>query len=116
MVSKGEDPFRTTERVLQTFPLPDLKGKNVLIKPNAARLAFPGEGVTTHPSVVAATIKHLKKQGARRIVIGESCIFGVNAQEAFRVTGMKEISEKSKVELLDLDQGAPMEIPIPGEG
>ena len=81
MVSKGEDPFRTTERVLQTFPLPDLKGKNVLIKPNAARLAFPGEGVTTHPSVVAATIKHLKKQRARRIVIGESCIFGVDAQE-----------------------------------
>ena len=55
MVSRGKDPFRTTERVLQTFPLPDLKGKNVLIKPNAARLAFPGEGVTTHPSVVAAT-------------------------------------------------------------
>jgi uncharacterized protein (DUF362 family) len=114
MVSKGANPFRTTERVLQTVPLPDLKGKNVLIKPNAARLAFPGEGVTTHPSVVAATIKHLKKQGAHRIVIGESCIFGVNAQEAFRVTGMKEISENSKVELLDLDQGAPMEIPIPG--
>ena len=114
MVLKGKDPFRTTERVLQRFPLPDLKGKNVLIKPNAARLAFPGEGVTTHPSVVAATIKHLKKQGARRIVIGESCIFGVNAQEAFRITGMKEISETSKVDLVDLDQGVPMEIPVPG--
>jgi uncharacterized protein (DUF362 family) len=114
MVSKGEDPFRTTERVLQTFPLPDLKGKNVLIKPNAARLAFPGEGVTTHPSVVAATIEHLKKQGADRIVIGESCIFGVNAQEAFRATGMKDVSEKGNVELLDVDQGSPMEILIPG--
>ena len=114
VVLKGKDPFRTTERVLQAFPLPDLKGKNVLIKPNAARLAFPGEGVTTHPSVVAATIKHLKKQGAGRIVIGESCIFGVEAQEAFRVTGMKEVSEKNRVELLDLDQGTPMEITIPG--
>ena len=113
VVSKGKDPFRTTERVLQRFPLPDLKGKNVLIKPNAARLAFPGEGITTHPLVVAATIKHLKKQGAGRIVIGESCIFGVDAQEAFRVTGMKEISEKNRVELLDLDQGAPMEIAVP---
>jgi uncharacterized protein (DUF362 family) len=114
VVSKGEDPFRTTERVLRRFPLPDLKGKNVLIKPNAARLAFPGEGVTTHPAVVAATVKHLKKQGAGRIVIGESCIFGVDAQEAFRVTGMKEISEKNGVELIDLDQGQPMEMPIPG--
>lgn len=113
-VLKEQDPFRTTERVLQTFPLPDLKGKCVLIKPNAARLAFPGEGVTTHPSVVAATIQHLKKQGAGRIVIGESCIFGVDAQEAFRVTGMKEVSEKNRLELLDLDRGAPMEIPIPG--
>ena len=113
VVSKGKDPFRTTERVLQRFPLPDLKGKNVLIKPNAARLAFPGEGITTHPLVVAATIKHLKKQRAGRIVIGESCIFGVDAQEAFRVTGMKEISEKNRVELLDLDQGAPMEIAVP---
>ena len=113
VVSKGKDPFRTTERVLQRFPLPDLKGKNVLIKPNAARLAFPGEGITTHPLVVAATIKHLKQQRAGRIVIGESCIFGVDAQEAFRVTGMKEISEKNRVELLDLDQGAPMEIAVP---
>ncbi len=114
VVLKGKDPFRTTERVLQAFPLPDLKGKNVLIKPNAARLAFPGEGVTTHPAVVAATIEHLKRQGAGRIVIGESCIFGVEAQEAFRVTGMKEVSEKNRVELLDLDQGTPMEITIPG--
>jgi uncharacterized protein (DUF362 family) len=114
VVSKGKDPFRTTERVLQRFPLPDLKGKNVLIKPNAARLAFPGEGVTTHPSVVAAAVKHLKKQGAGRVVIGESCIFGVDAREAFRVTGMKEISEKNRVELVDLDRGAPTEIPIPG--
>jgi uncharacterized protein (DUF362 family) len=113
-VMKGQDPFRTTERVLREFPLPDLKGKHILIKPNAARPAFPGEGVTTHPSVVAATIQHLKKQGAGRIVIGESCIFGVDAQEAFRVTGMKDVSEKNRVELVDLDQGAPTEIPIPG--
>jgi len=113
-VSKGEDPFQTTERVLQELPLPDLKGKKVLIKPNAARLASPGEGVTTHPSVMAATLRHLKARGAGRIVIGESCIFGVDAEEAFRVTGMQEISEKNGVELVDLDQGPSTEIPILG--
>ena len=113
-VSKGDEPFETTEQVLQGLPLPDLKGKKVLIKPNAARLASPGEGVTTHPSVVAATIKHLKKQGVGRIVIGESCIFGVDAEEAFRVTGMKEVSEETGVDLLDLDQGEPTEIAAPG--
>jgi len=114
LVSKGKDPYRTTKRILERFSLPDLKGKSVLIKPNAARLASPGDGVTTHPRVVAATIDHLKEKGVRRIAIGESCIFGVNAEEAFQVTGMKEISEEKKVELLDLDQGGPTEIAIPG--
>jgi uncharacterized protein (DUF362 family) len=113
IVSKGKNPYRTTKRGLQKFPLSHLDGRNVLIKPNAARLAFPGDGVTTHPQVVAATIDHLKERGVRRIAIGESCIFGVNASEAFQVTGMKEISEEKKVELIDLDQMNPMEIAIP---
>lgn len=114
IVLKGKDPYQTTRTALQRFPLPNLKGKKVLLKPNAARTASPGEGVTTHPLVVLATIDHLKELGADHIVIGESCIFGVNAQEAFRVTGMKEISEKGGVELIDLDQVEPVEIPIPG--
>jgi len=63
--------------------------------------------------VVAAAVDRLKEKRASRIVIGESCIFGVKPAEAFRVTGMKEVSEEKKVELLDLDQGDPMEIAIP---
>ena len=47
IVSKGDNPYETTKRTLQIFPLPDLKGRKILIKPNAARLATPGEGVTT---------------------------------------------------------------------
>ncbi len=113
-VLKGKDPYQTTRTALQRFPLPDLKGKRVLLKPNAARKALPGEGVTTHPLVVSAIIDHLKDLGTDQIAIGESCIFGVNAQEAFQVTGMKEISEKSGVELVDLDRANPMEMTIPG--
>ncbi|MEW6376650.1 MAG: DUF362 domain-containing protein, partial [Thermodesulfobacteriota bacterium] len=112
-VLKGKNPYQTTRRVLQKFPLPNLKGKKILIKPNAARLAYPGDGVTTHPLVVAATIDHLRERGINDIVIGESCILGVNAEKAFRVTGMKEISEKGGVELIDLDQIAPVEIRVP---
>ena len=66
IVSKGEDPYRTTKGALQQFPLPDLKGRKILVKPNAARVALPGQGVTTHPSVVEATIDHLKERGASR--------------------------------------------------
>ena len=56
VVLKGEDPYRTTQQVLQQIPLAGLKGRKVLIKPNAGRAAFPGQGVTTHPSVVEATV------------------------------------------------------------
>ena len=111
-VVKGKDPYQTTRKALQEFRLPDLNGKKVLIKPNAGRLASPGQGVTTHPRVVEATIDHLREVGVDDIAIGESCIFGVKAQEAFQRTGLKEIAEKEGVELIDLDQGDPVEIPI----
>lgn len=113
VVQKGEDPYQTTRLALQHFDFQNLKGKRVLLKPNAARLASPGEGVTTHPLVVEATIDHLKGQSVDRIAIGESCIFGVNAQKAFHTTGMKEVSEKQGVEMIDLDQGTSIEIIIP---
>jgi uncharacterized protein (DUF362 family) len=113
IVLKGKDPYQTTKKALQKFPLSNLKGKKILIKPNAARLASPGEGVTTHPGVIAATIDHLKERGVDHIVIGESCIFGVNAGEAFRMTGMQEVSEKKGVPLIDLDRGDAAEITIP---
>lgn len=114
IIAKGKDPYLTTRRALRQFPLPDIKGKRVLIKPNAARLASPGAGITTHPSVVSATIDHLRKEKVGEIMIGESCIFGVKAQEAFRMTGMEEVSEKKEVKLLDLDRMDPMEVTIPG--
>jgi uncharacterized protein (DUF362 family) len=113
-VSRGTDPYQTTRLALQGFPLPNLRGKKILIKPNAARSAYPGSGVTTHPLVVKATINHLKEKGADRIVIGESCIFGVKAKEAFGMTGMKEVCEKEKVQLIDFDQVDPVDLTIPG--
>lgn len=113
VVLKGEDPYRTTQQALRQISLPGLNGRKVLIKPNAGRVALPGQGVTTHPSVVEATVDHLKETGVNDIAIGESCIFGVNAEEAFEMTGMKGVSEKKGVRLIDMDRFDPMEIPVP---
>jgi uncharacterized protein (DUF362 family) len=113
VVSKGEKPYRTTQQALRQIPLPGLNGRKVLIKPNAGRVALPGQGVTTHPSVVEATIDHLREAGVTDIAIGESCIFGVDAEEAFQMTGMKGVSEKKRVRLIDLDRSDPVEIPVP---
>jgi uncharacterized protein (DUF362 family) len=60
-VAKGDDPYRTAFELLSRFPITDLEGKKVLIKPNAARMAAPGEGVTTDPRVAAAVVDFLKE-------------------------------------------------------
>jgi uncharacterized protein (DUF362 family) len=111
--SRGDDPYRTTTGLLSRLPASDYEGKRVLIKPNAARIAAPGEGVTTHPGVVAAVIDFLKERRAREIVVGESCIFGVAAGEAFRKAGLEETAAARKVSLVDLDRLDPVEIRIP---
>jgi uncharacterized protein (DUF362 family) len=114
VVSKGTDPYRTAWRALQHFSFKEWRGRNVLIKPNGARLASPGEGVTTHPRVVEALVDYLLEQRAGEVAIGESCIFGVDSKEAFLMTGLKGLSERKGVELIDLDQAPAMEMPIPG--
>jgi uncharacterized protein (DUF362 family) len=111
-VAKGDDPYRTAFELLSRFPITDLEGKKVLIKPNAARMAAAGEGVTTNPRVVAAIVDFLKKKKAREIVIGESCIFRVEASAAFRKTGLEEVATEKNVPILDLDRLNPMEIRI----
>lgn len=113
-VSRGTNPYQTTRLALQKYPIPDLRGRKVLIKPNAARLALPGEGVTTHPGVVEATIDYLKEVGVQDILVGESCIFGVRAKEAFEITGMKEVCENKKIQLIDFDRVDPAILTIPG--
>jgi uncharacterized protein (DUF362 family) len=113
IISKGKDPYDTTRRALKGFPLPDLQKRRILIKPNAGRSASPGQGVTTHPRVVEAAIDHLREEGGREIAIGEGFIFGVEGQEAFLSTGFKEISDRKKVRLYDLDRFDPAERRIP---
>ncbi len=109
IVSKGKDPYQTTTTALQKFPFADFNGKRVLLKPNAGRLASPGEGVTTHPLVVSAIIDYLRTLGVKKIAIGEGFIFGVDGQKAFEMTGFKDLSQKKGVDLLNLDQFAPIE-------
>jgi len=96
------------------IPLPDLKGKNVLINPTRPA-GFPRRR-SHHPSFGGGSDHQASQEtGAGRIVIGESCISEWMHRRPSS-DGMKEVSEENRVELVDLDQGAPMEIAIPGEG
>lgn len=113
VVLKGNKPYQITKKALEHFDFKDFRRKNILIKPNAARVASPGEGITTHPEVVKAAIDHFREKGANQIIIGESCIFGMTSEEAFKSTGLIALSKESGVKLIDLDLTTPMEIKIP---
>jgi uncharacterized protein (DUF362 family) len=112
-VTKGKDPYETTMEALSRISLPPLKGKRILLKPNAARLMEPEQGGVTHPAVVAAVIDHLRDRGGREIYIGESPILGVKVKEVFDLTGMARIAGERGIPLIDLDKEGPLNLPVP---
>jgi len=111
-VAAGNGAYENTVNALKRIDLSPSKGKKVLLKPNAGRLASSGEGITTDPQVVAAAIDEFKKAGAE-VFIGESPITGVKALDAFESTGIAAVARERNCKLIDMDERPfiPLEIP-----
>lgn len=101
-----------TCNALEKVDLSPLRGKRVLIKPNAGRIAKAGAGVTTEPQVVAAVIDRLMDAGAI-VDVGESPISGVKSLEALEATGITEVAKKRGIALIDLDVRRYVTVSIP---
>lgn len=111
-VTHGNGPYRNTLEALKSIPLQNVQGKRLLLKPNAGRVARCGEGITTHPEVVAAAIDFFREAGAE-VVVGESPITGVKTMEAFESTGIADITRKRNCPLIDMDMRPFVEMDIP---
>ena len=74
-VAQGQGPYHNTLTALKSVPLQSVRGKRVLLKPNAGRVAHSGEGITTHAEVIAAAIDAFRQAGAD-VAVGESPITG----------------------------------------
>lgn len=82
------------------------KGGTVLIKPNLLSARLPEEAVCTHPEVVRAAIRLVRKAGARPVV-GDSpgTFFGAeDGGKVYEKTGMKQIAEEEGIELVKFDK------------
>ncbi|MGB9768117.1 MULTISPECIES: DUF362 domain-containing protein [Dictyoglomus] len=91
------------KRALEYFDLPNFKGKRVFIKPNLLMASSPDKAITTHPTVIEAIIEILKEKEAREIFIGDTPgNTSTNLDHLYRVTGMKEVAERQKVNLVNL--------------
>jgi len=111
-VAGGEDPAANARAALQAFDLSRVRGKRVLLKPNAGRIAAPGEGVTTDPRVVAGAIDAFLEAGAQ-VSVGESPITGVKTLEALEATGIAAVARERHCPLIDLDRRPAVPVPVP---
>jgi len=102
VIFKSNDAYSNALKALETISIPDLKGKKVLLKPNAGRKVKYGKGITTNPKVVAAACDFFVKIGAD-VSVGESPILGVTALECLEATGISEVVRKRDIPLIDLD-------------
>jgi uncharacterized protein (DUF362 family)/Pyruvate/2-oxoacid:ferredoxin oxidoreductase delta subunit len=82
------------ERVFHLFPL-NVRGKKVLVKPNAVMASHPDEAIVTHPAVIEAVVEKLETLAPAEIIVGDNPGFlgyGIN-ESTFRRTGLLEASK-----------------------
>ena len=111
-VTHGNGPYENTLEALNSIPLQNVRGKRLLLKPNAGRVAHSGEGITTHSEVVAAAIDFFREAGAE-VAVGESPITGVKTPDAFESTGIADVARKRNCPLIDMDVRPFVEMDIP---
>lgn len=110
-ISSGSGAYKNTLCALSNIDLTPARGKKVLLKPNAGRLAKKDSGITTNPEVVAAVIDAFRKVDAV-VAVGESPISGVKTLEAFESTGIAEICRQRNCPMIDLDKRMPIDVNV----
>jgi uncharacterized protein (DUF362 family)/NAD-dependent dihydropyrimidine dehydrogenase PreA subunit len=85
------------EKVLEAFPLP-WENRRVLIKPNMLGPNPPEKGITSHPALIRALVRSLKKRGAQCFVGDNPGLTGYAANEhCARASGLHDGAEGSYV-------------------
>ena len=89
------------------------EGAKVLIKPNIVRYQAPPD--TTDPAIVEALINIIKQRNPSVIWVAEGSGEG-NTIQNFMALGYSSIANIPGVELVDLNYGDLVEVPVPGGG
>lgn len=97
---------------LSRIDIPDLTGKNVLLKPNIGRNVAESRGINTSPEVCGAVYQFLKEKYDADFFIGDSPILGVKTREAFLSSGYESLIKQEDLHFIDLDTRKPIVLPI----
>lgn len=90
------------------------EGSTVLIKPNILQAKKPEEAVTTHPALVEAIIKAVKKAGAVPVVGDSPGGLWLSVGKHWKNTGIGEVCNKHDVEILNFEASGVYEKKING--
>jgi uncharacterized protein (DUF362 family) len=81
-------------------------GDKVFIKINTVVPSPPDNGFTTDPRMLEALIELAKEQNPARIQVGERCAQGADTMAAMIGCGIKDVTDRTGVELLPLENAA----------
>jgi uncharacterized protein (DUF362 family)/Pyruvate/2-oxoacid:ferredoxin oxidoreductase delta subunit len=117
---RSYDPSEVSEKIdsllshlggLEQFVKPGMK---VLLKPNFLSAKEPERAITTHPEIVAAVAREVRKLGGE-IIIGDSpggAKRGV--RRVWKNTGMLEMAEREKLDLISFEASGVVEFKLNG--
>jgi uncharacterized protein (DUF362 family) len=88
-------------------------GDSVVVKPNLVVPADYRTGIVTNPFVVKALCELARDAGAKKVTIAESSGVWEETEKAFEKSGIKQVAEELKVDLLDLKKAETLNLPVP---
>jgi uncharacterized protein (DUF362 family) len=91
--------------------MPDVQGKNVLIKPNLVDYLenFP---VTTAPEMVGAVADLLFELGAGEVIVGDGSAFRRDTWPIVEASGLAAVLAKRGLKFIDLNYDDPQPVPV----
>ncbi len=95
------------------FPLNDLAGKSVIVKPNLLSDKEPDRAVTTHPEVVRPILRALKAAGAVPSVADSPCS-ATKLEKVWEKTGFKSLCKEEDVELVNAEKAGSTKMSFEG--
>jgi uncharacterized protein (DUF362 family) len=115
-VSSGENPEEMVERAVSLiggFEKLALKGKTVLVKPNV--VSGEKSPATTNPEVVAAVVKLLYKNGAKKVYAGDmSALRTVSTRRNMSKNGILKAAEAAGAEVIIFEDFEWYAVPLTG--
>ena len=113
-VLHAESYSQNLEQVLRSgldlFRL-DVRGKNVLLKPNLVDF-IPGNHINTHPLLVSAAAECFRRLGAATVLVGEGPGHQRDTELVLFESGMAEELRQQKVRFADLNRDEFVERPL----